>query len=258
MSLGENIKCHRQRCGLSQEKLAELVGVSRQAVTKWESDLSSPSCENLLRLAEIFGTGAELLLPSQGESGSSVVEQAYQLYQVIEERKASERRRRIRSRAGCVLLLLAGFIFIHLIWCIFLHQPHSTMMGFLSSPFHGENSYLFGWLYSRGLYLPCILIIVLPAVFGMRLFSFTAFGGYQIGILWGVLLGPNPSGAFTGHTHYGWAIWGGIFLFSLAMGIVLERMQKRELSRRAYYLWAIGYAAGTALITLFVILSKVG
>lgn len=35
MSLGERIKEQRKSCGMSQEKLAELVGVSRQAVTKW-------------------------------------------------------------------------------------------------------------------------------------------------------------------------------------------------------------------------------
>lgn len=37
MTLGERIKSCRQKAGLSQEKLAELAGVSRQAVTKWEA-----------------------------------------------------------------------------------------------------------------------------------------------------------------------------------------------------------------------------
>lgn len=40
MSLGERIKSHRRHCGLSQEKVAEAVGVSRQAVTKWENGVS--------------------------------------------------------------------------------------------------------------------------------------------------------------------------------------------------------------------------
>ena len=55
MSLGERIKEQRKSSGLSQEKVAEFVGVSRQAVTKWETGQSAPSTENLFKLAEIFG-----------------------------------------------------------------------------------------------------------------------------------------------------------------------------------------------------------
>lgn len=64
MSLGERIKEQRKSSGLSQEKLAEFVGVSRQAVTKWETGQSAPSTENLFKLAEIFGTTVDILLAS--------------------------------------------------------------------------------------------------------------------------------------------------------------------------------------------------
>lgn len=65
MSLGNRIKEQRKKCGLSQEKVAELVGVSRQAVTKWEVGQSAPSTKNLFRLAEIFGTTVDILLDSE-------------------------------------------------------------------------------------------------------------------------------------------------------------------------------------------------
>jgi len=55
MTLGKNIKEHRNRLGFSQEKIAALVNVSRQAVTKWEADQSIPCMENLFTLTEIFG-----------------------------------------------------------------------------------------------------------------------------------------------------------------------------------------------------------
>ena len=55
MTLGERIKEQRKKKGFSQEKIAELVGTSRQAVTKWESGQSIPCMENLMTLAEIFG-----------------------------------------------------------------------------------------------------------------------------------------------------------------------------------------------------------
>lgn len=61
MTFGEKLKAHRKEKGLSQEKLAELVGVSRQAVTKWEANLSLPSSENLLALSSILGVSLDEL-----------------------------------------------------------------------------------------------------------------------------------------------------------------------------------------------------
>jgi len=54
MTLSERIKEQRTKSGLSQEKVAELIGISRQAVTKWESGQSVPSMANLITLAGIF------------------------------------------------------------------------------------------------------------------------------------------------------------------------------------------------------------
>lgn len=66
--LNERIKAHRRAAGLSQEALAARLGVSRQAVAKWESGQSAPSTENLFYLAQIFGTTVDLLLPPPGEA----------------------------------------------------------------------------------------------------------------------------------------------------------------------------------------------
>ena len=63
-SLGEAIKDHRTRCGMTQEFLAEQLGVSRQAVSKWENGTSEPSTTNLMALAKRFGIPAEELLRS--------------------------------------------------------------------------------------------------------------------------------------------------------------------------------------------------
>lgn len=77
MSLGERIKEQRKKSGLSQEKVAEFVGVSRQAVTKWETGQSAPSTENLFKLAEIFGTTVDMLLASDEDEKSSPAGAAY-------------------------------------------------------------------------------------------------------------------------------------------------------------------------------------
>ena len=61
-SLGEALKEHRTRCKMTQEFVAEHLGVSRQAVSKWENGVSDPSTSNLLALAKLFGISAEEFL----------------------------------------------------------------------------------------------------------------------------------------------------------------------------------------------------
>lgn len=63
-SLGETLKAHRTRCQMTQEFVAEHIGVSRQAVSKWESGASDPSTSNLLELAKLYGISPEELLQS--------------------------------------------------------------------------------------------------------------------------------------------------------------------------------------------------
>ena len=52
--LSETIYRLRRRAGLSQEQLAETIGVSRQAISKWESGTSTPELDKLLALSECF------------------------------------------------------------------------------------------------------------------------------------------------------------------------------------------------------------
>ena len=61
-SLGEALKEHRIRCQMTQEFVAERLGVSRQAVSKWENGASDPSTSNLLALAKLYGVSPEELL----------------------------------------------------------------------------------------------------------------------------------------------------------------------------------------------------
>ena len=65
-SLGEVLRDHRVRCKMTQEFVAESLGVSRQAVSKWETGTADPSTSNLLALAKLFGISAEELLRNVG------------------------------------------------------------------------------------------------------------------------------------------------------------------------------------------------
>ena len=62
MTLGQKLKEIRKRFGLSQEQLAEIMNVSRQAITKWENDGGLPDISNLQELAKTFGITIDYLL----------------------------------------------------------------------------------------------------------------------------------------------------------------------------------------------------
>ena len=62
ISLGEALKTYRTNCKMTQEFVAESLGVSRQAVSKWENGTSDPSTSNLLALAKLYGVSAEEIL----------------------------------------------------------------------------------------------------------------------------------------------------------------------------------------------------
>lgn len=76
MSLEEKISEKRKNAGISQEKLAEMVGVSRQAVTKWESGKGKPDTENLIRLSEIFGCSLDELCGNEEQKPKAKIHPA--------------------------------------------------------------------------------------------------------------------------------------------------------------------------------------
>ena len=61
-TLAETLKDHRTRCKMTQEFVAESIGVSRQAVSKWETGDSDPTMSNLVLLAKLYGVPLEELL----------------------------------------------------------------------------------------------------------------------------------------------------------------------------------------------------
>lgn len=61
-TLGEVLKSRRAACKMTQEFVAEALGVSRQAVSKWESGTSDPSTANLIAIAKLYGVSAEEIL----------------------------------------------------------------------------------------------------------------------------------------------------------------------------------------------------
>ena len=66
-SLGEALKVHRTQCKMTQEFVAETIGVSRQAVSKWENNSSCPDVSLLTEIADYFGVSVDALLRENEE-----------------------------------------------------------------------------------------------------------------------------------------------------------------------------------------------
>ena len=79
-TLGKRIIAHRKRLGMTQDRLAEQLGVTAQAVSKWENDQSCPDITMLPKLAEIFGISIDALLgcaPQEKVFDAEVVQTEY-------------------------------------------------------------------------------------------------------------------------------------------------------------------------------------
>ena len=67
MNLADKIIEERKKNGWSQEELASKLGVSRQAVSKWESSGSIPDLQRILQMSELFGVTTDYLLKDEIE-----------------------------------------------------------------------------------------------------------------------------------------------------------------------------------------------
>ena len=112
MTLGQNIQNARKAKGMSQETLAEKIGISRQALGKWEKDTALPGLDNLQALAAELGTGVDALLGAQAESPAAPAVTLDALRDLLAARDAEEKRRRRLwgGAAGAAFLVLAGLL----------------------------------------------------------------------------------------------------------------------------------------------------
>lgn len=70
MALGDKLSKLRRENNYTQEQLAEVLGVSRQAISKWESNLTYPETDKLIRISQLFNCSLDYLLKDTGDTGS--------------------------------------------------------------------------------------------------------------------------------------------------------------------------------------------
>lgn len=112
MTLGQNIQTARKAKGISQETLAEKIGVSRQALGKWEKDTALPGVDNLQALAQELGVSVDALLGSAAPDTAAPAVTLNALRDLLDARDAEARRRRrgawLAAAAAAAVLLAVG------------------------------------------------------------------------------------------------------------------------------------------------------
>ena len=103
MEIGNKINQLRKLSGMTQEQLAEKLNVSRQTISKWESDSTSPDLESIVKISRIFHVSLDDLL-KEGEAGAA---------NKTDEQITSEDLMKINlHNRKMTLLLISGLIFI--------------------------------------------------------------------------------------------------------------------------------------------------
>ena len=104
MTLGQRIQELRKQNQMSQEQLGEQMGVSRQAISKWESDLTIPELDKLIALSKLFKVSLNDLLQVKDESGKP------QAQVVLAPSKGWRIAMAVLAVAAAVSLALSGFL----------------------------------------------------------------------------------------------------------------------------------------------------
>lgn len=105
MTFAEKLKTLRKQAGMSQEQLAEKLGVSRQAVTKWETDAGIPDIENMMSISGLFDISIDELLSNE----KGMKKTTEYLYESVTEYDIDEPKRYDMKFGGAKLFILSGY-----------------------------------------------------------------------------------------------------------------------------------------------------
>ena len=107
--LSDNLIQLRRKSGLSQEQLADKIGVSRQAISKWECGQSTPELEKLMAMSELFNVSLDELTkgPSESPAKDTSAESSE-----TKEFTSAKIVGIVLSILGAVLLIIAGILLI--------------------------------------------------------------------------------------------------------------------------------------------------
>ena len=120
MTFGEKLQQLRKGRGWSQERLAEEIPISRQAVSKWETGAAAPDTENVVRLSAIFGVSTDYLLHDDFTGDEDIP--------AVKRREEELQKARNRDTAMMVLMgIMAMGLFWQLVGAL-IYQSHLIVL----------------------------------------------------------------------------------------------------------------------------------
>lgn len=105
MTFAEKLKSIRKQAGMSQEQLAEKLGVSRQAITKWETDAGIPDIQNLMAISTLFDISIDEMLSNK----KGVNKKTEYLFESVTEYDIDEPKRYDMKFGGAKQFILSGY-----------------------------------------------------------------------------------------------------------------------------------------------------
>ncbi|EHJ01172.1 helix-turn-helix domain protein [Clostridium sp. DL-VIII] len=138
MGFAANLKSLRQERHISQEELAEIIGVSRQAVSKWEQGSSYPEIEKLIILSKELNVSLDYLM--LGEMNSTESKETLATNIIVPTGKIT-----IKSYDGKLIVNCYKVLASHVIYKAKNDEPKYWLIGVNNGSFWGEKSILLGW-----------------------------------------------------------------------------------------------------------------
>lgn len=117
MELKERLTYLRQKNGLSQNALADAVGLSRQAISRWETGAAVPSTENLIRLSQLYGVPLNELVSNQPDDTEKIPPPVQISHRPIQWKKLIV--------PGLFVMVLLALLLISL-FSLFMDRPEQT------------------------------------------------------------------------------------------------------------------------------------
>lgn len=237
MTMGEKIRQLRKEKGLTQDALAEALGISRQAVAKWESGQSAPATENLLKLAALLEVPLEELAGPKEQPAACLEE--YARLKLEQERRRQAAKAALGARLRGCAAVAAGYLAVYLVCLAVFYLA-------------GIKSCVWGWMQD------------VPVLFTTWLFhgAFLLLGRRRAGaaLFWGTvcaIVTANMAGLAARERspigwNNGWVIYLSVLFAACAIGMLLDlHAQKPDAAVLTRRRRAAGAALAAALSLLF-------
>ena len=175
MNIAERIQCLRKMKGISQEELADKMGVSRQAVSKWENEQSIPDLEKVILMSEYFDVTTDYILKGR-ETSDQLEKKNYFTSQILY----------ITSTAFIAIGLLSAFAG----W--YSEQSAESIWGSMIIQVVGAVAYYIGRLISQSKapfivnWLNIIIALFMPVSLVVTFFSSRVVAPYPTDIITGI------------------------------------------------------------------------